>query len=122
MAEKLLIVMANSDPGQPLEIIPPLVQAGVAAAMAYEVEVVLTGRCAVLAGAGVAAALDLGGDPPRTALDLIREAVDNGARFKLCAPLGKMPEGELTAEIGETIGAAYVISEAMNEDTVVFTY
>lgn len=122
MAEKLIIVLANSDPDHPLEVIPPLVQASVASAMAYEVEVVLTGRCARLASAGVAAGLSLDGDPPRTALDLIREAVDNGARFRLCAPLGKVPEGDLIAEIGETIGAAYVISEAMNEDTVVFTY
>jgi len=122
VADKLIIVLANSDPDHPLEVIPPLVQANVASAMAYEVEVVLTGRCACLASAGVAAGLGLDSDPPRTALDLIREAVDNGARFKLCAPLGKVPEGELIPEIGETIGAAYVISEAMNEDTVVFTY
>ena len=122
MAEKLIIVLANSDPAYPLEVIPPLVQANVASAMSYEVEVILSGRCACLATADVAARLRLDSDPPRTVLDLIREAVDNGARFKLCAPLGKAPEGELIAEIGETIGAAYVISEAMNEDTVVFTY
>ena len=30
--------------------------------------------------------------------------------------------GDLIPEVTETVGGAYVISEAMNEDTVTFTY
>ena len=44
MAEKLLIVMVNTDPTNASELGAPFFQATVAAAMEYEVEVVLTGR------------------------------------------------------------------------------
>ena len=42
MRNKLLIIMANSDPANPEEFGPPLFQATVAAAMDYEVEVICT--------------------------------------------------------------------------------
>ena len=44
MADKLMIVMVNTDPSDPSELGAPFFQATVAAAMEYEVEVVLTGR------------------------------------------------------------------------------
>ena len=44
MADKLMIVMVNTDPRDPAELGAPFFQATVAAAMEYEVEVVLTGR------------------------------------------------------------------------------
>ena len=49
MADKLLIVMVNTDPTNPSELGAPFFQATVAAAMEYEVEVVMTGRAGELA-------------------------------------------------------------------------
>ena len=54
MADKLIIVMMNSDPANPSELGAPFFQAAVAAAMEYEVEVLLTGRAGELARKGVA--------------------------------------------------------------------
>ena len=44
MADKLLIVLMNTDPNNPSELGAPFLQACVAAAMEYEVEVIFTGR------------------------------------------------------------------------------
>ena len=54
MADKLMIVMVNTDPSDPSELGAPFFQATVAAAMEYEVEVILTGRAGELAIKGVA--------------------------------------------------------------------
>ena len=49
MADKLMIVMVNTDPANGSELGAPFFQATVAAAMEYEVEVILTGRSGDLA-------------------------------------------------------------------------
>ena len=54
MAEKLLIIMVNTDPSNNIELGAPFHQATVAAAMEYEVEIILTGRSGELAKKGVA--------------------------------------------------------------------
>jgi len=54
MPDKLMIVMVNTDPSDPAELGAPFFQATVAAAMEYEVEVILTGRAGELAIRGVA--------------------------------------------------------------------
>ena len=54
MAEKLMIVMVNTDPANPSELGAPFFQATVAAAMEFEVEVIMTGRAGQLATKGVA--------------------------------------------------------------------
>ena len=54
MANKLLIVMVNTDPKNAAELGAPFFQATVAAAMEYDVEIILTGLSGQLAGIGVA--------------------------------------------------------------------
>ncbi|MBI2296892.1 MAG: hypothetical protein HYU76_12875 [Betaproteobacteria bacterium] len=54
MADKLMIVMVNTDPGNAAELGAPFFQATVAAAMECEVEVILTARAGELAKRGVA--------------------------------------------------------------------
>jgi len=49
MADKLLMVMVNTDPSNPQELGAPFFQATVAAAMDFDVEVVLTARAGELA-------------------------------------------------------------------------
>jgi predicted peroxiredoxin len=122
MRNKLLIILANSDPGNPEEFSAPLFQAMVAAAMSYTVEVIFTGLSGVLAITGHAQNVILNVQQHRTVYDLIREAHETGVVFKVCTPTLEMWGRDLISEIDETVGAAYVIEEAMNDSTVTFTY
>jgi len=122
MPDKLMIIMVNTDPGNGAEVGAPFFQATVAAAMDYKVEVILTGRAGELAKKGVAENLYIQPGATKTVYDFIKEAHDAGVSFKVCTPTLEVWGDDLIAEIDETIGAAYVISEAMSNDTVTFTY
>ena len=122
MPDKLMIIMVNTDPSNGAAVGAPFFQATVAAAMDYTVEVIMTGRAGELAKKGVAEKLFLQEGNPKTVYDFIKEAHDAGVMFKVCTPTLELWGDDLIPEIGETIGAAYVISEAMSNDTVTFTY
>jgi uncharacterized protein len=122
MANKLLIVMVNTDPKNPEELGAPFFQASVAAAMEHDVEVVLTGRAGQLAIKGVAENLRVKVDSPKTVYDFIKDAHEAGVKFKVCTPTLELWGGDLIPEITETVGGAYVISQAMDDDVVTFTY
>lgn len=122
MADKLLIIMANSNPHNPAELGSPLFQAAVAAAMEYDVEVIFTGRSGELAMKGVAEKIRLPGSGEKTVYDAIQEAHEAGAKFKICALALEQWSDELIPEIEETVGSAYIVSEAMDDGTVTFTY
>jgi len=112
MADKLLIVIMNSDPTNIDQLVSPLQQARVAAAMEYQVEVILAGRAGCLA-------LDSDDNPVR---QQISQARDQGVCFKVCTTaLGEGVSG-LLPEIDEVVGDTYLISEAMDSQTVTFTY
>jgi predicted peroxiredoxin len=122
MADKLLIILMNTDPKNGPELGAPFMQATVAAAMEYDVEVVLTGLAGELAKRGVAENLYVTKDSTKSVYDIMREAHDAGVKFKICTPTLEIWGDELIPEISETVGGAYVISEAMDDDTVTFTY
>lgn len=122
MADKLLIIMVNTDPEFPAAITTPLSQATVAAAMEYDVEVILTGRSGQLAIKGVAKKIPLSDGNKKTAYTLIQEAHEAGVHFKVCANTINQWGDKLIPEIEETVGGAYIISEAMDEHTVTLTY
>ena len=122
MADKLLIIMVNTDPNNGAELGAPFFQATVAAAMEYEVEVILTGRSGELAVRGVAENLYIKADSKQTAYDFIREAYEAGVKFKVCTSTLDLWGDDLIPEVTETIGGAYVISEAMDDNTVTLTY
>ncbi len=122
MPNKLMIVMVNTDPRNGSELGAPFFQATVAAAMEYEVEVILTGRAGELAIKGVAEKLHVKEGSPKSVYDFIKDAHEAGVKFKACTPTLELWGENLIPEIEETVGAAYVISEAMDEDTVTFTY
>jgi predicted peroxiredoxin len=122
MADKLLIIMVNTDPSDPTELGAPFFQASVAAAMEYEVEVVLTGRAGELAKKGVAEKIFIQEGSPKSVYDFIKDAAEAGVKFKVCTPTLELWGNDLIPEIVETVGGAYVISEAMDDDTVTFTY
>jgi predicted peroxiredoxin len=122
MADKLMIVMVNTDPRNGPELGAPFFQATVAAAMEYDVEVIMTGRAGELAVKGVAEKLRIKEDSPKTVYDFIKDAHEAGVKFKVCTPTLDLWGKELIPEIGETVGGAYVISRAMDDDVVTFTY
>lgn len=122
MADKLLIVMVNTDPSNPSELGAPFFQATVAAAMEYDVEVVMTGRAGELAKKGVAEKLFVQEGSPKSVYEFIKDAAEAGVKFKVCTPTLDLWGDDLIPEIEETVGGAYVISEAMDDDTVTFTY
>lgn len=122
MADKLLIIMVNTDPNNGAELGAPFFQATVAAAMEYEVEVILTGRSGELAVRGVAEKLYIKPDSKQTVYDYIQEAYEAGVKFKVCTPTLELWGDDLIPEVTETIGGAYIISEAMDDNTVTFTY
>jgi predicted peroxiredoxin len=122
MADKLLIIMVNTDPSDPAELGAPFFQATVAAAMDFEVEVVLTGRAGELAKRGVAEKLHVVQGSPKSVYDFMKDAHDAGVQFKVCTPTLELWGDDLIPEIDETVGGAYVISQAMDDDTVTLTY
>jgi predicted peroxiredoxin len=122
MADKLLIVMVNTDPSNGSELGAPFFQATVAAAMEYDVEVVMTGRSGELAIKGVAEKLFVQEGSEKSVYDFMKDAVEAGVALKVCTPTLDLWGSDLIPEIEETVGGAYVISEAMDDDTCTFTY
>lgn len=122
MADKLLVVMMNTDLSNPSELGVPFLQATVAAAMQYDVEILFAGRAGELVKPGVAEKLLVQQDGEKSVLGLMRDAIEAGVTLKICTSNLELWGDELIPEISETVGAAYIISEAMDDDTVTFTY
>lgn len=114
--------MVNTDPTHPSEVGAPFFQATVAASMEYEVEVILSGRSAELAKTGFAEKIYVHEDNSQSVYDHIKEAFEAGVVFKVCTPALDVWGDKLIPEVTETIGSAYIISEAMSDGTVTFTY
>jgi uncharacterized protein len=122
VASKLLIIMVNTDPRNPSELGAPFFQATVAAAMDYEVEVILTARAGELAKKGVAEKLFIKEGSKKSVYDFITDAHEAGVKFKVCTPTLDLWGDDLIPEVDETVGGAYVIEQAMDDDVVTFTY
>lgn len=122
MADKLMIVMVNTDPRNGAELGAPFFQATIAAAMEYQVEVVLTGRAGELAVKGVAEKLHVKEGSSKSVYDFMKDAHEAGVKFKVCTPTLDLWGEDLIPEIEETVGGAYIISQAMDDDVVTFTY
>lgn len=122
MADKLLIILMNTDPTNPALISAPIKQARVAAAMDYEVEIILCGRAGNLARRGLAETLIMREGEAETVYDLLKLACEDGVRFKVCRTALDVAGSEMIDEIDEVVGDAYLISEAMDDDTVTLSY
>jgi len=117
-----MIVLVNTDPTNGPELGAPFFQATVAAALEYEVEVIFSGRAGELAIRGVAETLFVQPGAKRSVYDYIRAAHEAGVRFRVCTPAVELYGEDLIPEIEETVGGAYVITNAMDDNTVTFTY
>lgn len=122
MAEKLMIILLNTNPNNPAEVGAPFFQATIAASMEYEVEIIFTGVSGQLAQRGVAEKIPLPGSDSRTLYDVIKQAHEAGVAMKVCAPAREAWVKELIPEVEETVGGSYLVTAAMAEGTVTFTY
>jgi len=126
VATKLLIVMSNTDPRNGQELGAPLFQATVAAAMDYEVEVIMTATSGILLKKGEAEKLVVKAGSPKTVYDFIKDAHDAGVVFKSCSPnldLFDMTAEDLIPECSGVVGAAYMLEKIMEDDDLrVLTY
>lgn len=125
MSKRLLIVLVNTDPGNPEELGAPFYHAAVAAAMDYEVDVVCTATAGKLMIRGVAENLRVKDDNPKSVYDWIREAHGHGARFWACPAnldLFDIDESDLIPECKGLMGAAAMIGDIMDGDCRVLTY
>ena len=125
MSEKLLIIMANSDPRNGEELGAPIFQATVAAAMEYEVEVICTATAGRLMKKGEAEKLVVKEGSPKSVYDFIKDAHDAGVTFKCCSPnldLFDMTEEDLIPESNGIVGGAYLMEEGMESGCKVLTY
>ncbi len=122
MAEKLMVILLNTNPNNPAEVGAPFFQATIAASMEYEVEIIFTGASGQLAQKGVAEKIPLPGGGTRSLYDVIKQAHEAGVSLKVCAPARELLEDELIPEVEETVGGSYLVMAAMAEGTVTFTY
>lgn len=126
MADKLVIVMLNTDPRNGEELGAPIFQASVAAAMEYEVEVICTATAGKLMKKGVAENLYVKEGSPKSVYSFIQDAHEAGAKFFCCSPnldLFDMTMDDLIPECSGVVGGAYLIEQIMeDDDTVVLTY
>ena len=119
MADKLVIVMLNTDPNNPEELGAPIFQASVAAAMEYEVEVICTATAGRLMKKGVAENLYVKEGSPKSVYSFIQDAHEAGAVFYCCSPnldLFDMTKDDLIPECSGVVGGAYLIEQIMEED------
>ena len=125
MAQKLIIVMANTDPRNGEELGAPIFQATVAAAMEFEVEVICTATSGRLMKKGVAEKLFVKPGSPKSVLSFIEEAHEAGVKFYCCSPnldLFDMTVADLIPQCSGIIGGAYLIERVMQDEYKVLTY
>jgi predicted peroxiredoxin len=125
MADKLLIVLVNTDPRNPEELGSPFFQATAAAAMDFEVEVICTATAGRLMQKGVAEAITVKAGGNKTVYDFIRDAHAAGVKFLACAgnlELFEMKEADLIPECSGLVGSAYLVDKVMSDDYRVLTY
>ena len=122
MSDKLIIAVVNANPSNFLELSLPLLQATVAASMEYDVEVIFSGRAGKIAIVGEAEKISDENDPKKSIQTIISEAYDAGVLFKVCTPALEIWGDTIIPEINEIVGGTYLISEAMDSNTVTFTY
>lgn len=124
-AERLLIVLANTDPRNGEELGAPFYHAAVAAALGYTVDVVCTATAGRLLRAGVAEGLEVKAGSGRNVLEFIREAHRHGAKFWACPAnldLFDMKRDDLIPECEGMMSATQLITDLMEGECRVLTY
>lgn len=124
-AERLLIVLVNTDPRNGEELGAPFYHAAVAAALGYQVDVVCTATAGRLLRRGVAEALEVKAGSGHSVYSFIQEAHGHGARFWACPAnldLFDMTAEELIPECSGMMSATQMIVDLMDGECRVLTY
>jgi len=124
-AERLLIVLVNTDPRNGEELGAPFYHAAVAAALGYRVDVVCTATAGRLLRQGVAERLEVKAGSGKSVLDFIREAHRHGAKFWACPAnldLFGMTRDDLIPECAGMMSTTQMIVDLMEGECRVLTY
>ena len=124
-AERLLIVLVNTDPRNGEELGAPFYHAAVAAALGYEVDVVCTATAGRLLRKGVAESLEVKAGNGRSVYAFIQDARKHGARFWACPAnleLFDMTADDLIPECSGMMSTAQMITGLMDGECRVLTY
>jgi hypothetical protein len=122
MAEKLVIIILNSDPQSGAEILEPVYHATIAASMDYHTEIILAGRAGELAIRGVADKIESPRKAGETLYDLIKEAYQSGVVIKASKFVVQKWGDNLIAEVSEVVSGGYIVGEIMNSNTTTLSY
>lgn len=122
MREKVLIILANADCKDGIRLGTVILQAMTAVALEYEVEVILTGACSILAAPGVAEQVMVPGEAQMTLHALMHEAFDAGVLFQVCPVPMVLWGGKKISEVEDVVNNGYLINQSLDDGTVVFTY
>jgi predicted peroxiredoxin len=80
----LAILLWAAEPEAPHRLVTPFFHAAAAAAMDLPVELYFSARSVLLLRTGLAETLRASPHHPKTVADAMREALDHGARFRVC--------------------------------------
>ena len=122
MAEKLVVIMLNSDPDNPAELFEPIYHATIAASMEYHAEIILSGRAGQLAIRRFAEKIPSPRKTGETIYDLLCEAYQNGVRLKASKFVVQQWGDNLIPEIDEVVSSGYIVGEIMNSNVTTLTY
>ena len=122
MAEKLVIIILNSDPQNNAEILEPVYHATIAASMDYSAEIILAGRAGELAIRGVADKIESGRKAGETLYDLLKEAYQSGVVIKASKIVVQKWGDNLIAEVSEVVSGGYIVGEIMNPNNKTLSY
>ena len=122
MAEKLIVIILNSDPQNSAEILEPVYHATIAASMDYHAEIILAGRAGELAIRGVADKTETGRKAGETLYDLIKEAYQSGVVIKASKYVVQRWGDNLIAEVSEVVSGGYIVGEIMNSNNKTLSY
>ena len=122
MSERLVVVVSNSDPRNPCEIVEPIYNATVAASMDYHVEIIFSGRSGEILVSGVAKEVPTLKGDNKTIATLLKEAMDAGVIIRASKHVTIRWGEELIPEVENVVGAGYIISEVMNNAVKTLSY
>ena len=122
MAEKLVIIILNSNPQNNAEVLEPVYHATIAASMDYSAEIILAGRAGELAIRGVADKIESGRKAGETLYDLLKEAYQSGVVIKASKFVVQKWGDNLIAEVSEVVSGGYIVGEIMNSNTTTLSY
>lgn len=122
MANKLVIIILNSNPENGAEILEPVYHATIAASMDYSTEIIFAGRAGELVIRGVAEKIPSMRKADETVYDLIKDAYQSGVVIKASKFVVQRWGDNLIAEVSEVVSGSYIVGEIMNGSVTTLSY